>query len=84
MTTIESLKQWRANEYVTAAAFEYLAALYFKNVKHDYPGQFLSLSLHHSSSVSLSLHLSLDLDLDLSLDLRIDLGHQTPAKSSSS
>jgi hypothetical protein len=54
MTTIESLKQWRANEYVTAAAFEYLAALYFKNVKHDYPGQFLSLSPSLCLSISAS------------------------------
>lgn len=37
-TTIDSLKQWKSNEYVTAAAFEYLAALYFKCIKHDFRG----------------------------------------------
>lgn len=38
LTTISSLKQWKNNEYVTTAAFEYLAALYFRNVKHDFFG----------------------------------------------
>jgi hypothetical protein len=53
MTTINSLKQWKANEYVTAAAFEYLAALYFKNVKHEYSGScIVLLSLRHVDSPS--------------------------------
>lgn len=38
LTTISSLKQWKNNEYVTTAAFEYLVALYFRNVKHDFFG----------------------------------------------
>jgi hypothetical protein len=33
-----SLKVWEGNEYVSAACFEFLAALYAKCVMHDFPG----------------------------------------------
>lgn len=46
-----SLRVWEGNEYVSAACFEFLAALYAKCVTHDFPGTMWEREVYFDNAV---------------------------------